>query len=109
MTWLLTQVLDAEPSDQIVATVAPATNAAAGSPAPKATVVVPGGGEGNSRQALVEPSATSSRSAPDAALRRAKRPLPSAGPKDVTCSSGFSGKTDEVLHRPRLADQAATR
>ena len=95
ITWLLTQLLDVEPRDQTLATVARATSAAAGTPAPKATVVVPGGGVGNSRHPLVEPSATNNRSAPDAALSRTKRPLPSAGPKDVTCWSGRSGKEDE--------------
>lgn len=109
ITWVLAQVLDIEPRDQTVATVAPATRAAVGAPAPNATVVVPGGGEGNSRHPLVEPSATNNRSAPDAVLSRTKRPLPSAGPKDVICSSGLSGKEGEVLHRPRLPDQAATR
>ncbi len=86
ITWLLAQVLDVGPRDQTVATVAPATRATAGAPAPKATVVVPRGGVGNSRHPLVEPPATNNRSAPDASLSRTKRPLPSAAPKDATCS-----------------------
>ena len=44
-------------------------------------MVVPGGGEGNSRHALVEPSATNSPSAPDVALKQDEEAAPVRRPE----------------------------